>query len=111
MSRITLIMGITRIMWKKIHPGLFNYKATCDRDGGLVVKYDKTVEGEDPEHEIEGRVHARVGKKFSVLLKEQLDIILPKFRNKGFPQVLMAILINAPWIYLLHSIAIEIEYK
>jgi len=111
MSRVALIMGVTRLVWKKIHPGLFNYKATCDREGGLVVKYDKTVEGEDPEHEIEGRVHARVGKKFSILLKEQLDIILPKFKKKGYPQILFALLINAPWIYLLYTISIEIAYK
>lgn len=33
--------GVTRIVWKDLHPAIFEYKANCDIDGNLVA--DKKV--------------------------------------------------------------------
>ncbi|GMH86508.1 hypothetical protein TL16_g10570 [Triparma laevis f. inornata] len=47
LARIKLIQGLSKIFWKYLHPGLFTFKATCLRDGEIVVSEEFTVNEND----------------------------------------------------------------
>jgi hypothetical protein len=128
-SRIGLVGGMCKIFWRSIHNGLFTYKATCAVDGTLIVacaRVDRegiisnVKDGDGKKKrlsmasqlELDGGVEFNEFRKersissvandasgFQNVLKEDLSTILPRYRNKGFPQVLFAIAINGVWIY------------
>jgi hypothetical protein len=121
MSRIGLVTGCCKLFWSAIHPGLFTFKGTATRDGELVVgrqfrEKEEAVlsEGGKRLEDGTGKGEADGGAKiktFGILIKEGLDKILPKYRLKGLPQVIMALAINIPWIYALKTMGYNIAYK
>ena len=103
MSRIKLIQGLTKLFWKYLHPGLFTFKSTCTREGEVVVG-----EGEEiKDMEMGG------GSKgaFAALLRRKLEEVLKRFWRKGIPQVMLAIALNVPWVYLLMNVSHDIKYR
>ncbi|GMH99684.1 hypothetical protein TrVE_jg343 [Triparma verrucosa] len=123
LARIKFIQGLSKIFWKYLHPGLFTFKATCLRDGEIVVSEEFTVneneeivrveEGEHEQHSIlyGGTGDTKTDRQFKKVLEEELGVILPKYRRKGFVQVFMAICLNVPWIYLLKNVSYNIRYE
>ena len=49
--------------------------------------------------------------EFKAVLKGQIDEILPTAQRFGFVQVLQALLLHVPWIYLLNNISYNIKYR
>mmetsp|Transcript_2637 Transcript_2637/g.5022 ORF Transcript_2637/g.5022 Transcript_2637/m.5022 type:complete len:979 (-) Transcript_2637:24-2960(-) len=122
MSRIKLVQGLTKIFWKSLHPGLFTFKATCKRDGEIVVAEQYVKMSREDLAELgqkKGAVEGGGGGKplddgsgeFKAVLKGQLDEILPAFQRFGFVQVLQALVLHVPWIYLLNNISYNIKYE
>lgn len=114
MSRVGLVMGIAKLFWKSLHPGLFTFKGSATREGELVVGSEfaeKKGEGGEEGAAEKGEVVEMGSSKFGRLIKEALDKILPKHRLKGIPMVLMALALNVPWVYALMKIGYNIAYK
>ena len=111
MSRIGLVTGVSKLFWSSLHPGLFTFKGTATRDGELVVGREFAETEGEKEKQLEAGAEKGLGKRFGILIKEGLDKILPKYRLKGVPQVLMGLAINIPWIYALKNLGYNIAYK
>jgi len=122
MSRIGLVMGLCRIFWKQLHNGLFTYKATCARDGSLIVAHadkegnvtilEKERSISSLASQIEGGSPAsQTDAGFQKLLKDDLDVILPKYRRKGIPYIIVALAVNGTWIYLTNAWSSDLEYS
>jgi len=105
MSRIKLMQGLTKLFWKYLHPGLFTFRSTCTREGEVVVGEGDGKELKDVEMGGEGKG------AFAALLRRKLEEVLKKFWRKGIPQVMMAIALNVPWIYLLLNVSHDIKYR
>ena len=97
MSRIGFVQGLSKLLVKYLHPGLFTFKGTCDRDGNLLLGED-FAEGEsieDPQR----------SNSFQTVLREKLAVLIPKFKRMGLPMMIAAISMNLPWFWLLSNVS------
>lgn len=106
MSRIGFVRGLSRFLVKYLHPGLFTYKGTCDRDGKLILGEEFAENKGGDDRKGGGDVEdPRGSKSFARVLKENLVELIPKFRRLGIPLMIAALCLNIPWIWLLNNVS------
>ena len=92
-SRMICMIGLLRIFWRFLHPGIFTYRATCDREGVyLAPRWLK-------------------GAKFQEALKAQLDKQLGKYWLSGFIAFGIGLLLNVPWWVFLSLLSRNLAYE
>ena len=93
LSRMALVKGVAKVLWDRLHSGLFTFKGTAKRDGELVV-------GKKKKKKKKGG-----GDRLGCLIKRGLDEVLRKYKLKGVAQVLLALGFNVPWIWAMMSLS------
>lgn len=115
-SRSLLVNGISRVFWKKLHPGIFTVVATCNQDGLLVAKNAKTIEERSqnlhknnitPSSYSQSQVDdscspakASTWRK-NYIMKEEIDRNSFILQMTGLVLILGAFLLNVIWIILI----------
>lgn len=74
-ARVIFVAGLTRVAWQQLNTGYFSYRATCNREGS----------------------HTYEAKK----LAEKVEAMLSTIRLVGGGMMILAILMQVPWIVLL----------
>lgn len=91
-SRVGFIDGLSRYIWKSLHPGTFSVWATCDERGKFLAKSfhvgSLTEKGQEPRHSI--RLNGEI--------RKQIEWNSFVFRIGGAAIMIVAILLNVPWI-------------
>lgn len=85
LSRIALLRGIVRVNWRRLTGGRFAYLATCLEDGEPQYPKKVTVDGQS----------------FKRVVSEKLKIVLEKFTRGGYYTIILALMLNVPWIAVL----------
>ena len=101
--------AVCRVLVKYLHPGLFTYRGTCDKEGSLILGAEFEGEkGGGVKEDLESRGgfndEGKGRKDFQKVLKKELEELIPKYRNKGFPMILIALGLNIPWIVVLKGV-------
>ena len=107
-SRAGVVRGVGMVFWERLHPGLFTFRGTATREGGLVVGREVAKKGGEG---LEGGEPSVEGGRFKSLISENLDTLLPRYQMMGVPQVLFALALNVPWLYLVKTVGYDIAYK
>jgi hypothetical protein len=113
-SRSLLVNGISRVFWRKLHPGIFTVVATCNQDGLLVAKNAKTIE------ERSQNLHNNITHSYSqslvddscslakastwrknYIVKKEIDRNSFILQMTGLVLILGAFLLNVIWIILI----------
>lgn len=93
-SRTGFIDGLSRVLWKSLHPGSFSVWATCDNKGKFLSRSFQAggaVESngkDDPRHTI----------RLNGEMRKQIEWNSFVFRVGGAVIMVVAILLNVPWI-------------
>lgn len=95
-SRVTLVDGLARILWKNLNPGAFTVWATCDSSGTIITN---RKEGEGNQHSFQDDDDSfPQGFVLTLGIKNQLKWNAFKFRMMGVMMVLSSLSLNAIWI-------------
>lgn len=116
-SRQGFVDGLARLCWKSLHPGAFTVWATCDNGGKFLTQsvgsisvggtgdVDEDVVEDMAVHEEKGVVKRKDLPSQSIRMgseiKKQIDWNSKVFRLSGVAMMIVAFLLNAPWILLL----------
>ena len=93
-SRVGFIDGLSRYLWKELHPGIFSVWATCDERGKFLARsfqagsFTERRQGSPQHHTV------RLNKE----IKKQIEWNSFVFRAGGVMIMIVAILLNIPWI-------------
>ena len=98
-SRISLIEGFSRLMWKRLHPDLFTVLFTYKRDGEAILQKSSQGCGKCYHCSSAQKGKCRGGVKEEVRSNVKRKIRF--FQLSGVPIIIFALLINVPWIYFL----------
>lgn len=98
-SRVSFIDGLSRVLWRHLHPGGFTVWVNCNASGEILQQ--KAMLRREKLNQIEG---SQVTCPLSRYIKKQLDWNSLKFRMGGFIMVLGSVSINGIWIGILFRI-------
>ncbi len=96
-SRVGFINGLTRVLWKSLHPGTFTVWATCNEKGKFLAQSFNAAslsfksDGEIPSQSI--RLNGQIRKEI-----EWNSFV---FRVGGALLMIVALSLNIPWILVL----------
>ena len=93
-SSALFLKGIMILNWKKLTPNLFEYVANCRRNGKFV----------EPDYRQKDVTYSQV-------LRAELDKKLKRFELGGYVFILLAAVINVPWVVFLTLASEDIEYQ
>jgi len=89
-SRIGFVNGLSRLLWRRLHPDRFTVLTTCKVDGTLIT-VEHTCSGKDDSNDYE---HA-------VLIRREINRNMLRFQAKGLGMVVCAVFANITWIWAL----------
>jgi len=95
-SRIKVLSGLCKLLWRYLSPGVFTYKATCDHRGNVLAPRDTE------------KFHSFTGPGGS--LKKELDRTLRRFTRGAWLEICVAAAMHALWIYFLAAASQDIQY-
>ena len=99
-SRVSFIDGLSRVLWRHLHPGGFTVWANCDASGEIIQQ--NAVEHRKAN--MDQMNEQQMTQSLSGYIKQQLDWNSLKFRMVGVLIVLGSISINGIWIGVLFRV-------
>jgi hypothetical protein len=97
-SRVSFIDGLSRVVWKHLHPGAFTVWVNCDASGEILQQ--KALRGKQSMTDSIGTRNEKTC-PFSKYIKKQIEWNSLKFRMTGLIIALGSISINGIWIGIL----------
>jgi hypothetical protein len=103
-ARVLFFAGLTRVLWKQIHPERFTVVATCNSDGALVTS--KRVSG-DSHQDLMLAIQSKSNKsedettshhELSATLNAKLDRCIRNFYRVGVALVISSLVVNVTWL-------------
>ena len=98
LSRVLFIDGLSRVLWRHLHPGGFTFWANCSINGEIITQEKGFYCEERKYHNNNGEKH---GKKLDKIIKKQIHRNSLKFKMTGFMMILGSISMNGIWIAIL----------
>eukprot|EP00614_Pseudopedinella_elastica_P012136 CAMPEP_0172608578 /NCGR_PEP_ID=MMETSP1068-20121228/28649_1 /TAXON_ID=35684 /ORGANISM="Pseudopedinella elastica, Strain CCMP716" /LENGTH=903 /DNA_ID=CAMNT_0013411879 /DNA_START=189 /DNA_END=2900 /DNA_ORIENTATION=+ len=96
-SRVLFVSGLCKLWWRFLSPGLFSYRATCDRHGKVLAP--KAL----------GHYKALTGP--GGLLKAELDRTLRRFVSFAWIQIAAASVLSALLVFAVLAVTEELSYE
>ncbi|KAG5184838.1 hypothetical protein JKP88DRAFT_255227 [Tribonema minus] len=96
LSRLMLVRGVIKLLWRHMHPGLFTFRATC-REGGELVAAVASSGGDGAAKADD----ARFARSVAATLAETLAA----WRGTAVAQICMGALLTLPWALALLSVS------
>ena len=103
-SRTGFIDGLSRVLWKSLHPGTFTVYATCDQKGQFL---SGSVQGESlaalNDHNNNNNETEEIPRRALRLdgdIKKQIDRNSLMFRMSGVGMIVGALMLNVVWIVI-----------
>ena len=120
-SRVILLSGLHRVMWKKLHPSMFTVLSTCragtgsiisPKDTNLLKSFSRRNLFKDKNGK-DSIKYKEVDRKHGIqhLIKKNVDTIFFRFALTGYFMILFSLLVNAIWIAGLVKFSHSIEPK
>lgn len=99
MARVMFFSGITRLLWKRLHPARFTMLATCDLNGSLVTS--SKISGKSHQDLVNAiQIRSKAG-PVAKELGARLRSCVRNFYITGAGLLLGSIVANGVWIYAL----------
>ena len=107
-SRLGFVDGLSRVLWKSLHPGTFTVWATCDVDGKLLPSGTTSTKNMILSNEVESEfgTETTVTEEMSIAksaylsdeIRDQIQKSSMIFQMGGIGMMVVSLLLNVPWI-------------
>jgi len=111
-ARVLSIQGLLIVFWKAISPKIFDYIASCDKNGRPIDSVNGTSQAVN-QTDVECGIAASRGAAApsDVLIKVRLESAIYRYETKGWIYLILGLLMNALWMLPLYYVQSTINYS